>query len=202
MLVGSPWKAMLTSAGSTEIRNWVRAGGRLVLMGFELGDRHHEANLNELAELFGIHFNTDIVAPAGWNSDGKPYGIPVAFSVDSSAHPLLKGIAKLQLINTATLTVEPGSLVLVRTGQNRIGWLRNAKYQDEKLIVGEQRFDFSVVPMTPVVAMAAPGLAGKGEVIGIGTWDVLGLKDSTASEMQAQRQFVRNMILWLARRSE
>ena len=91
------------SEGSIEqIVTWVRAGGRLALLGFELGDLHHEANLNELASRFALRFNGDALAPAGWEALDKPYGKNLALT-PTSDHPLFVGVESLTWRNVQTL---------------------------------------------------------------------------------------------------
>jgi hypothetical protein len=53
--------------------------------------------------------------------------------------------------------------------------------------------------MTPVIAMAAPGLAGDGDVLAMGTWDVAMSKTSSEGDSENERRFIRNLLLWLAR---
>lgn len=197
LILGIPWKAQLSNETIAAIKTWVDSGGRLLLLGFELGDRHHEANLNALAHLFGIHFNTDIVAPRGWGDQAgpaKPYGALTTFAVASATRPLLEGISALSLRNVQSLNVEPGSVTLLSTGQNEVGRLRGARYQNGQLAIGNQEYDFAAVD-APVAALAAPGLAGRGAVLAIGTWELL---DRHTESPADNRRFVKNIVMWLA----
>ncbi len=68
------------------------------MLGYELGDLHHKANLNDLAVRFGLRFHTDIVAPAGWKPEkGKPYGRLVKLEQPAlSGQALLAGVKALE----------------------------------------------------------------------------------------------------------
>jgi hypothetical protein len=39
MIVGSPWRSTISSESIDELVDWVHGGGRMLLLGFELGDR-------------------------------------------------------------------------------------------------------------------------------------------------------------------
>ena len=44
-----------------------------VITGFELGERHHGTNLNQLVYDFGLSFNSDVVVSPKAASSGKQY---------------------------------------------------------------------------------------------------------------------------------
>lgn len=192
-----------------ELARWVRQGGHLVLLGFELGERHHETNLNELAGEFGIHFNSDIVAPEGWNTAWKPYGEPIDFSGIKSSHRLLLGVTSLRLLNLCTLSVEPGAEILFTLGDHVISRLQRGsfKYTSHGWIRGgNPKFDVvAPAPWVPVMALAPKGLTGAGSVLAIGTWELFG-RGGFAPEEGAQeklfavgfdnQRFVENLLAW------
>ena len=208
MLLGLPHHQRITEATRHEIVQWVRRGGRLALLGFELGERHHETNLNELADTFGLRFNTDIVGPKVWSPPAKPYREAVDFEGIRSSHPLLDGVARLRLWNLCTVAVEPGAEVLLRVGENSLwtltkegvrydpnGWLRG----------GNQRFEGAAWgPWSPVIAEAPEGLTGRGAVVAIGTWEVFRHARSPFALPEGfdNGRFVANLFDWLARGAE
>lgn len=184
-----------------ELVQWVRQGGRLVLLGFELGERHHETNLNELANEFGVRFNSDIVAPKGWKPFSKPWGAPVDFADLQSPHPLFSEVNSLRLWNLGTLSVEPGADILLTLGNHAIGWLQRegVNYTTKGWLRGGNQ-QFGIIrnaSWVPVVAEAPKGLTGKGSVLAIGTWELLARQGSLPAELNNQR-FVANLFDWCA----
>jgi hypothetical protein len=201
MLLGIPYHQQIDPIVRDAVADWVRAGGRLALLGFELSDRHHKTNLNALAGEFGLRFNTDIVAPKGWKpANAKPYGAPVEFEdVNTGRHPLLEGIEYLRFQNLCTLTIDPGAQVLLTVGDHGIGWLKpeTAKYVDGALESGRQEYEvIDEASWVPLIAEAPAGLTGAGKVLAIGTWDLLGSGYALTEDTDNLR-FLRNLLAWL-----
>jgi hypothetical protein len=73
LVVGNPWRTKITREAISVVVEWVRAGGRLLLLGFELGDRHHGGNLAELSRFFGIDPRSDIAAISRLVTTTSPY---------------------------------------------------------------------------------------------------------------------------------
>lgn len=198
LILGIPHHIRIEETTRYEIVNWVRAGGYLVMLGFELGERHHETNLNELASEFGLRFNSDIVAPKDWLHEPlKPYGEPVEFSDIRSDHPVLKKVRSLCLWNLCTLTVEPGAEVLLSLGDNRIGWLQSGVTYTSKgwLRGGNQKFAIKDASWVPVIAEAPKGLTGQGHVLAIGTWELIGRAGHVPRGFDNLR-FISNLLDW------
>jgi hypothetical protein len=201
LLVGIPYHQRIDDRVREAVVRWVRQGGRLALLGFELSDRHHEANLNALAGEFGLRFNTDIVAPKGWKpANAKPYDTPVEFKdVNAGQHSLLQGIEHLRLQNLCTLTIDPGAQVLLTVGDHGIAWMtpETARYTDGALKSGLQEFEvIDEASWVPLIAEAPAGLTGAGKVLAIGTWDLLG-SSYRLTEDTDNLHFVRNLLAWL-----
>jgi hypothetical protein len=119
LILALPHEALISNQAREQLVAWVAGGGRLLLLGYELGDHHHEGNLNALAHEFGIHFEANIVAPPGY-PDRKPYGVPIDLAAESVDHPVLRGVRRLRLVNLQTISPEPGALEFVRLGTNEI----------------------------------------------------------------------------------
>ncbi|MBK8047892.1 MAG: hypothetical protein IPK16_12620 [Anaerolineales bacterium] len=201
LVLGIPSHVRMEDATRYDIVQWVRSGGRLVLLGFELGERHHETNLNALADAFGLRFNSDIVAPRSWTGTGKPYDEPIEFTGIQSAHPVMAGVQNLRLWNLCTLTPEPGADLVLALGENGIaslqrqgvnytskGWLRG----------GKQVFSTNYgVGWVPVIAEAPHGLTGQGRVLAIGTW-VLFQQNPTQPPGFDTARFLANLLAWCA----
>jgi hypothetical protein len=111
MILALPFRRRMSAGAVDQIVRWVREGGRLLLLGFELGDLHHGGNLNDLASRFGLRFHGDIVSPEGW-AGGKPYGEAVCFRADVD-HPVLEGVDSVWWRNVQTLALEPGTRPLL-----------------------------------------------------------------------------------------
>lgn len=201
LILAIPHHVRIEETTRYELVKWVRQGGRLVLLGFELGERHHETNLNELAGAFGLRFNADIVAPRGWKGSGKPYGAAVDFATTGSDHPLLAGVGQLRLWNLCTLTVEPGADVLLTLGEHSFCWLtkESANYSSHGwLRGGYQEFDvIRGARWVPVLAVAPTGLTGQGSVLAVGTWELLGRRGALPPGFD-NRRFVQNLLRWCA----
>ncbi len=224
LLMPMPWHQRdLRDDVIEAIVHWVRAGGRVALLGFELGPRHHRSTINRLAERFGLRFNSDIAVPdeyarrmqknlanwldageklpyADWSAGSKPYNNPADYKVNSSAHPVLAGVSRLRWASACTLAVEPGSRTIVSLGNHWLGQMmeNSAQYDlaDEALDTGMDRFYF-VPGLTwwPVAAAAHHDLVNnRGGAIAIGTWDLL----THASTDNQNERFVTNLLRWLA----
>lgn len=178
LIFGSPWRERIDLDVIATIVDWVRAGGRLLILGFELGDRHHSANLGELTRHFGIHGETDIVGPPDFRGT-KPYEVPVVFDVAcGDPHPLTGGLEQIRLANVQTLRVEPGGVEWLRVGGNVVFRPKadTVQYHDGTLSQpfgsGFERNEEG--RWLPVAVEAPAGLCGDGAVQAVGTWDLLG----------------------------
>jgi hypothetical protein len=85
LAVGPQGKTQLDQEEIDDIRDFVRNGGGLFVLGTYTGDWHHEANLNRLIEYYGIAFNRDVVLPESAEpqdcKDQSPQYSPEAKSV-------------------------------------------------------------------------------------------------------------------------
>jgi len=199
IILGNPWRKRMAPEVVLALREWVLTGGRLLLLGFELGDRHHDGNLEDLSRHFGIHPAADIVAPAGY-SQTKPYGIAVDFQVaDGDPHPLTKDLQTIRLANVQTVYVEPGGAAWLRVGKNVV-------YRPDRTSVeyrrgtltqpGGEKFDTIKAAWLPVAVEAPSGLCGDGAVQAIGTWQ---LRDGPMAHYQGDNLILFKRLLdWLA----
>lgn len=199
LIFAIPHHVCIDKATRDELVRWVRQGGRLVLLGFELGERHHGTNLNELAGKFGLRFNSDIVASKDHMPPENPYQKPIDFTGIESLHPLLKGVNSLRLTNLCTLTVEPGAEVLLSLGDHAIGWLQKEGviYSTEGWLLGGSKVYRYIrdAAWVPVIAEAPTGLTGQGSVLAIGTWQLFE-RSSTVPTGFDNRRFIENLFDW------
>jgi hypothetical protein len=201
LIFASPFRAKLEPETIRATIEWVRKGGRLLLLGFELGDRHHGANLAELSHHFGIDPSIDIVGPKKFGKN-KPYEVPLNFNISNAdPHPFTDSLMTVQLTNVQTLRVEPGGIEWLRVGENIV-------YQPERESV--QYHDGTMTaPAGPVfvrnrkagwlpVAVEAPkGLCGKGSVNMIGTWDMTGRSKAFGGD---NFMLISRLLNWLSRK--
>jgi hypothetical protein len=199
LIFAIPNNVPIDEATRNELVRWVRQGGHLVLLGFELGERHHRTNLNELAGEFGLRFNSDIVAAKDHQPPENPYEKPIDFTGIESQHPLFKGVNSLRLINLCTLTVEPGAEVLLTLGDHSIGWLHKEGviYSTEGWLLGGNKVYRYIRDATwvPVIAEAPTGLTGQGSVLAIGTWQLFDRSGSVPANFD-NRRFFKNLLDW------
>jgi hypothetical protein len=196
LVFASPWRCSATTDTIDIIREWVLNGGRLLLLGYELGDLHHNANLGDLGRHFGIQFTTDIVGPPDHGPD-KPYGVPVDFQVsDAEPHPFTAGLETIRLQNVQTLSVAPGGIEWLRVGRNEVYRPRRdtVDYKDRTLIQpASADYDRnSSAGWLPVAAQGPRGLSGNGAVCAIGTWQISNPDPNTT-------ELLRRSLNWLVK---
>ena len=197
LVLAMPYKIVMAPDTIKSISDWVHNGGHLVLLGYELGERHHGTYFNPLTDhYFGLRFNSDIVAPADWTT-GKPYGSPIIFEEIHSSDPLLVNVNTLCMRNVCTLTVEPGAKCILPLGNNRLSRPTVMTYTDGFTSQGLSEFETisAGVSQIPVIAEAPISLCGKGKVVAIGTWDFFGPDDCFKNSHNMQ--FMRNLLDWL-----
>lgn len=199
LIFASPWKSKLEPEFVTATVEWVKNGGRLLLLGFELGDRHHEANLAELSQYFGISPAIDIVGPSDFQGN-KPYNTIVDFDTSAAEqHPFTINLSNIQLTNVQTLRVEPGGIEWLRVGQNVV-YHPNREcvvYRDGVMTApGGNAFKINKdAGWLPVAVEAPEGLCGHGGVQMFGTWDLLGRNKRFGDENNILMTRILN---WLA----
>jgi TIR domain len=196
MVMALPNHTQFDRPVTQEVKAWVDGGGRLLLLGFELGDRHHRSNLNDLAELFGLRFNTDIVAP-GPVGDGKPYDAAIDVELGNPKHPLLSGLSSIRVWNAQSVSAEPGGTPVITLDRLGVSRLRDdtAHYDENGWQTGgNQQFSTMPAPADRYLAAFAPvDLCGRGQVLALGTWDL-----RMGSAPADTHHFVSRLLTWLA----
>jgi hypothetical protein len=199
MIVGSPCRSTMSAECVDELVDWVHAGGRLLLLGFELGDRHHGGNLGDLARRFGIHPMVDMVGPCDYGQR-KPYSVWMDFKPDiASRPPLTKGLDRIRLCNVQTVMVEPGGDEWLRVGEHAVyrpaG--KDVQYREGQLTQprGAQFEVNADAAWVPVGVDAPTGLVHPGAVRFLGTWDLL---RAPAEPPHDTLRLVERMLDWLA----
>jgi hypothetical protein len=193
LVIGSPWRAQIKPEAISAVREWVQAGGRLLLLGFELGDRHHVGNLAELSRCFGLYPECDIVGPPNHRCEKeKPYNLNSGryviefFPTEADPHPFTTNLNTIRLTNVQTIRVEPGAVEWLRVGRNVVCRPRGDRviYRDGIMTTpADAAFQTNrKASWLPVAAEAPQGLCGSGAVNMIGTWDVLGRYQSLGED--------------------
>ncbi|HSO86424.1 MAG TPA: toll/interleukin-1 receptor domain-containing protein [Draconibacterium sp.] len=195
----SPWRTKLEPEIIASTVEWVKKGGRLLLLGFELGDRHHGANLAELSQNFGIHPFIDIVGPPDFGQQ-KPYETIIEFDTSiTEKHPFTNELTCIQLANVQTLRVEPGGIEWLRVGKNVVYQPKRESviYRDGVMTApGGNAFHLNKnAGWLPVAVEAPKGLCGQGSVQMIGTWDLIGRNLSFGDDNNI---LVTRLLDWLA----
>jgi hypothetical protein len=209
LILAMPWHAKISQETINAIVEWVYSGGRLLLLGFELGDRHHDSNLAELSHRFGIDPTSgDIVgqriyphdSPQGAVIIPKPYGDPVLFRPESSPpHPFNESIVEIVLRNVQTVRVDPGGKEWLHVRENAAyrPIPDGVQYNDGIMatpginLVEENKYS----SWLPVAVEAPKGLCGDGSVQMIGTWDLIGEEKFFSGSNGALLERILN---WLA----
>ncbi len=199
LIFTSPWRSKLEPEIISATVEWVKQGGRLLLLGFELGDRHHNTNLAELSYHFGITPSVDIVGPPGFG-DAKPYEVVVDFDIlDAEQHSFNTKLKNIQLTNVQTLRVEPGGTEWLRVGKNIVYQVKRESviYRDGTMTApGGSIFHLNYnAGWLPVAVEAPKGLCGRGGVQMIGTWDLLGRRKPFDDD---NLKLVSRILDWLA----
>ncbi len=125
--LGGPPTPNLTGNEITAIHNFVRQGGGLIVLSTYTGDWHHEANLNQLIEPYGLAFNRDVILPEGSTEqdaiaqvrqrspqakmyvvEARPYIPEGASESNRDLAGLLNGIQKVLTLSSCSIYVDKG----------------------------------------------------------------------------------------------
>jgi len=183
LIVGSPWRDRMEPEVVAALADFVMKGGRMLMLGFEMGDRHHGANMNDLAAQFGVYLDADIVGPPD-QEKSKPYDVAVDFTLDNAdPHELTSGLRTIRLANVQTVRVVALGHEWLRVGPNVPCRPSRDTTQYRDGTFSEPGREGKVEPNRKAdwltVALEAPkGLCGRGAVHAIGTWDLLGRKEA------------------------
>ena len=200
LFLGMPHGQLLSQSLVRRIVTWVRTGGNLVVTGFELGERHHGTNINQLASPFGLLFNSDVVTASTVTNPPKDYDVTLKYNAFASADDgLLDGVQSLAMRNACSLHLAPGARPVVYAHPNRIreltpGAVEYGPPPAFQLAPGSQTFDKGRVDKSRVVAALAPsGLTLRGRVLAVGSWDFR--CDGVSADND---RFLQNVWRWLA----
>lgn len=186
LIIVSPYHMFFQPTEIALIESFVRNGGGLLLLGFELADKHHKNNLSLLASRFGIQFNYDRVV-----NELSYRGTPLhpLVKTDPSFQPeLCNGVKYLCLPLACSLKVAKPASVVVRSGSD--SFTECPSLIENGLI---KRFKQTTYTNVPVVAKAS---IGRGKVIAVGSWEIF-LTHYLKDKRIGNRKFFLNIIQWL-----
>lgn len=200
-----PFGTMVNETEYEQIARWVYDGGRLLVLGFYLMEKHLYGNFNQLLRRFGLEFDQNLTMPVGkegykdcmaqafssaerdlWIST-QPSSIPVD-------HPIIEGVTTLAITSSCTishatnaefivLTSEPVSVVQGRGYANSSGRLLQIR-------------DYVLDKQTQIPFMSGVSY-GDGKIVGIGSWKVF-LNDLVSACPDGNGKLFLNIMNWLA----
>lgn len=191
----------LTQLGDDEIdavREFVRAGGGLLVLGVYTGDWHHEANLNHLLEGYGMAFNRDVVMPAGTRpEDGWAQGgerspksrCAIDATPATSPANLLAGAPNIRTLSSCSMYVdEDVATVLLQSAVDSI------QLEPVPLGIGIRIQKYTERGQGPVMVAAT---AKNVKVVAAGSWKMF--LDAFIDDPQlGNRRLFENILAWFA----
>ena len=199
--------AAFTSAEVDAVRQWIAAGGALLLV---IDHYPTGAAAQSLAERLGVHLS------AAWTDDvahrrtlptyGPVFGYLVVARTDGliGDHPIMIGRDRSERVETVSTTTggsiagPPGSVALLPLSPTALDWVPSATARDQAS--PDRPRDFNPCPScdTRSAAGRSQGIAfelDRGRVVVIGEMGVL----IDYAGKTSNRQFALNIIRWLAR---
>ncbi|MFH1277320.1 MAG: toll/interleukin-1 receptor domain-containing protein [Candidatus Eisenbacteria bacterium] len=208
LVLPTPFGTQVPFGEFTVIADWVRHGGALVTFGVYLMERHHYNNLNQLMRLFGIEFGTNLLMPAGRDSDilcrrqaeataeqqywldGRVTAIPVN-------HALFANVSKLVLVSSCSVEADlPCDCSAFTDVKCSVMTARGLKDPQSGKI---ERLDQYIKDKAAYATICAARTFGAGKIVVVGSWkvfhnDLIGQGDNT--------QLLRNILRWFGSNNE
>ncbi len=180
------------------IRRFVDRGGGLLVLATYTGDWHHEANLSELTERYGILLDNNSVVASGQSARGHLYKSqpddPHAFDAVPAPAPsrdvrqLLVGVDRVRMLTACTLTTLEDAATPLLVAKD----VDTFEPQPAGRGVAIDGYDLAI-NSTPIVVAAVSRVA---KVAVIGSWKLLLNPFVEASE--SSRHLLINLLGWLA----
>ncbi len=178
--------------------SFVDRGGGLLVLATYTGDWHHEANLGEITERYGILLDNNSVVASGQSARGHLYKSqpddPHAFDALPAPAPsrqvaqLLVGVDRVRMLTACTLTTlgDAATPILVAPDSDT--------FTPQPAGRGVAIDGYSLISKSPPVVVAAVSRVAKVAVIG--SWKVFLNPFVEASE--SSRRLLINLLGWLA----
>jgi len=203
LIIGPKGLCSLEKDELEAIMNYVGQGHGVLILSTYTGDWHHEANLNKLAENYGMVFNNDVVLPkdavsqdaSGQHFEDEPdskYAIlaqPVEDEgiQDAIKKQLLEGVRQIKTLSSCSLTVTNTATTVLCS---EIG---STIFEPEPLGRGIAiaRYREKEKGSVPLIAASK-----NGKVISIGGWKIF-LDKFVDDPNYDNRRLYENILRWL-----
>lgn len=203
--IGPAGKCSLTPNERKAITEYVRQGGGLLLLSIYAADWHHKANLNEIAQNYGMVFDRDVVMPKGATAqdarDQFAEGTPGSKNVVSAAPTqsegeegivgeLIKDVHRVTTISSCSLTISDAAVPIVTTDPESV------VFEPEPIGGGIaiRRYLEKQTGPVPIV-----GASRSGKVIAVGSWKMF-LDEFVDLPNSDNGRLYQNILGWLTTR--
>ncbi|MGD8997266.1 MAG: toll/interleukin-1 receptor domain-containing protein [Anaerolineae bacterium] len=213
LIVALPFDAVFSDDELGYVREWVRSGKGLFLLGYYLATSHHErglfnqprgANINDLVRTFDGEFSDNLVMPTdrtSYDDCGKQafsdgdVGLSVTVKpVSGNGHAIVKGVREVAFLSACSLRrlpdatecviKSPPSAIMRASGHtDKQGRLLRVREWDDPVQLGE-------------VPLLAAWRYGSGRVVASGTWKIC------TWDYGDNATLVKNILNWLSQPSD
>ncbi len=206
LTIGPEGKTFLTEDEIKAIRNLVHRGGGLLVLGAYTGDWHHEANLNELLNVYGMAFNRNVVLQPrarvedgrGQSGERKPNSkyaadaSPAPGTLDAGSHDVLRallaGVSSVRTLGACSLYVNQNVATAVLQSSSRSVILEPDPIEATHMI--KQYLKKGHGPATLLAASTTS------RVVVCGCWTMF-LNDFIDEDLYDNKRLFRNILDWL-----
>jgi hypothetical protein len=203
LAIGPQKSTVLTKDEIAAVQDFVRRGGGLLVLGAYTGDWHHEANLNQLLEEYGIAFSRDVVTKSV--DDGFKQGAELlpssscaveAFPVNEGTQPavaakrdaLLKDMSVAITLSSCSLYVNPDVAIPILQSSPESVILEPVPWG-----IGIRIQRYQKRGQGPVILAAA---SKTHKVVVVGSWKMF-LDDFVDDTQHQNGQFYQQILDWL-----
>ncbi len=194
-----PYKELLSDPNIALIRDWVKRGGGLLVLGYYAADTHHGSKVSELIKKWGVSFEDNLLMPNGASQDdtrdhvfnfGEKYEVEVEITSDEDLRAT-EGVDRIVLQSAASLNIKNALLpkiFQIETEQDAGVWRPEGEIDAQGMRLRITKWDLERTGSVPVLA----GFKyGKGKVVVCGTWKIATLDRADNSKL------IHNLIEWL-----
>lgn len=206
LTIGPDKSCFLKKEELDAIREYVRQGGGVLILSTYTGDWHHEANLNQLAEGYGMTFNNDVVMPKDATPDdariqlskGKPsseYAVlaqPVEDGgiKDTIRTELLKDVRQIVTLSSCSLNITNAATAVLCSESESTVFEPEPTGRGVQILSYQERGKDSV---------ALVGASKVGKVVTVGSWKTF-LDDFVNEPNYDNARLYENILYWLTAR--
>lgn len=182
LVIGNPIDEYFSNIEIKNILNFVRRGGRLLLVSEYGSDHLQKTNLNDIAKHFGIYFSKNII-----KKDNKiNSNCPSILSIQNfSEHKITIQLKELIIGGSCSLILNKNSIGLFRSNDSWIDIYNDMKNQWIKDIDDNKK-----------QIIAACTEYGQGKVFAIGDVDVFSNDSNIGLNVLDNRKFILNIFSW------